>query len=287
MEELVTGIVMENWDEDHKNMVKVEYYLGEAGLMQTNWMPVMTPYAGPEYGLYLFPEVGAEVVVGFRFGDKDRPFVMGCIMGVVNTVPEENATENNTMRILKTKAGFQVSVDEENNIVSCKDPEGENAVTWSVEKDHGTLTLDIKEKLEILLGGEAFMTVEEEKVTFAGKVTIYAEEMVLETEKAMEIKSGKEMTIGSSEGLKAKSANAMELEAGQTLTQKGQNVEISPTQGLTVAGMKAEIAPTQELSLSALQLKMEGTTAALSGKASVKLEASGMMEVKGAMLKLN
>lgn len=287
MGELVTGIVKENWNEDFKNMVKVEYYLGESGLMETAWMPVMTPYGGPEYGLYLFPEVGAEVVVGFRFGDKDRPFVMGAILGIKNTVSEGNATENNTMRLFRTKGGFQVSVDEENNQAAFTDPEGENTMTWSVEKDHGTLNLDIKEKLNILFGGEAFMTVEKGKITFTGETVISGQELVIETEKTMKIKSGEGMTIDSSDALNVKSEKAMELEAGQKLTLKGQNVDISPSQNLKVEGMKAELAPTQEIGLSAMQLKMEGTAVTLSGKASVKLEASGMMEVKGAMLKLN
>lgn len=271
MEEIVTGLVKQNWDEDHKNMVRVEYYLGDAGFMETAWMPVMTPYGGPDYGMYLFPEVGAEVAVGFRYGDKDRPFVLGSIMGSVNTPPGGSANEDNSIRMLKTKGGFVVSVDETDNKISLSDPKAQNTVVWSVEEDHGHLTLDIKEKLDVLIGGEAFITIEKEKVTFAGKVTIHGEEIVMEAGKDLAVKCGQGMT----------------LQPDQKMVIKGQNVELSPDQGLKVSGMKAEIAPTQQMNLKTAQMKIEGTTVALSAQASGKLEASGIMEVKGAMLKLN
>lgn len=271
MEQLVTGLVKQNWDKDHKNMVQVEYYLGEAGLMETAWMPVMMPYAGPGYGMYLFPEVGAEVVVGFRFGDSGKPFVMGSIMNAVNTAPEENATEKNTVKLLKTKTGFAVSVDEEKKEAGFTDPSGENTLTWSTEDDHGCLVLDIKEKMVIKLGGEEFLTMEKEKATFNGKITVHGEELVLESEKNLSVNCGQTMT----------------LKPDKNLELKGQNVEASPDQGFKVGGMKAEINPSQQLSAKAQQTKIEGTTLALSAQASLKLEANGITEVKGAMVKLN
>lgn len=271
MEQLVTGLVKQNWDKDHRNMVQVEYYLGEAGLMETAWMPVMMPYAGPGFGMYLFPEVGAEVVVGFRFGDSGRPFVMGSIINNVNTPPEDNATEKNAVRMLRTKAGFTVWVDEDKKEAGFTDPLGENKLTWSAEDGHGCLVLDVKEKIIIKLGGEEFLTLEKEKAAFKGKITVHGEEMALESEKDLSVGCGQTMT----------------LKPDKKLELKGQNVEISPDQGFKVGGAKAEINPSRQLSAKAAQLKLEGSTVALSAQASLKIEASGITEVKGAMVKLN
>lgn len=271
MQDMVTGLVKQNWDEEHKNMVQVEYYLGESGYMETDWMPVMMPYAGPDYGMYLMPEIGAEVVVGFRFGDRSRPFVMGALLGNVNTVPEENATENNSVRMLKTKAGFTVSVDEEKGSVLFTDPAGQNTVSLSTEEDHGCLVIDIKEKVEIRLGGEAYLTLEKEKATFAGKITVHGEEIVLDAEKDLSIACAQTMT----------------LKPDRKLVMKGKDIEASPDQGFKLGGMQADIAPSQTMKVNAMQLKMEGTTVGLSAKASLKLEASGITEVKGGMVKVN
>lgn len=271
MQDMVTGLVKQNWDEEHRNMVQVEYYLGESGYMETDWMPVMMPYAGPGYGMYLMPEVGAEVVVGFRFGDRSRPFVMGALLGNTNTVPEENATEDNSVRMLKTKAGFTISVDEGNGSVMFTDPAGQNTVSLSTEEDHGCLVIDIKEKVEIRLGGEEYLTLEKEKATFAGKITIHGEEIALDAE----------------EGISASCGRTMTLKPEQKLVMKGKDIEVSPDQGFKLGGMKADLGPSREMKLNTMQLTMEGTTVGLSAKASLKLEASGITEVKGGMIKLN
>ena len=70
MQDMVTGLVKQNLNKEHKNMVLVEYRLAEGGTMEMDWMPVMMPYGGPGYGMYLMPETGTEVVIGFRFGDR-------------------------------------------------------------------------------------------------------------------------------------------------------------------------------------------------------------------------
>ena len=66
--------------------------------METDWMPVMMPYGGTGHGMYLMPEIGTEVVIGFRFGDRGKPFVMGALLENMDSVPETDRTENNPVR---------------------------------------------------------------------------------------------------------------------------------------------------------------------------------------------
>ena len=73
-------------------MVLVEYRLAEGGTMEMDWMPVMMPYGGPGYGMYLMPETGTEVVIGFRFGDRSKPFVMGALLENMDSVPKAEGT---------------------------------------------------------------------------------------------------------------------------------------------------------------------------------------------------
>ena len=44
MQDMVTGLVKQNLNKEHKNMVLVEYRLAEGGTMEMDWMPVMMPY---------------------------------------------------------------------------------------------------------------------------------------------------------------------------------------------------------------------------------------------------
>ena len=48
MQDMVTGLVKQNLNEGHKNMILVEYRLAEGGKMETDWMPVMMPYGGTD-----------------------------------------------------------------------------------------------------------------------------------------------------------------------------------------------------------------------------------------------
>ena len=68
---LVSGIVLENYDEKYPGMVKVEYSAGETGKNKSGWIPVASFYAGKEHGAYFLPEIGSEVLVAFILGNWD------------------------------------------------------------------------------------------------------------------------------------------------------------------------------------------------------------------------
>ncbi|HET6298238.1 MAG TPA: phage baseplate assembly protein V, partial [Kribbella sp.] len=77
---VVCGIVSNNNDPLGKGRVKLilpwlspEY--------ETNWASVVQPGAGQHSGAMFLPEPGDEVMVGFEFGDLQRPYVLG---GIVN-----------------------------------------------------------------------------------------------------------------------------------------------------------------------------------------------------------
>ena len=270
MQDTVTGLVKQNLNKEHKNMVLVEYRLAEGGTMEMDWMPVMMPYGGPGYGMYLMPETGTEVVIGFRFGDRSKPFVMGALLENMDSVPEAGGTGNIPARMLKTRTGFTVSVDEEQDGFLFTDPAGQNQVAVSSGKDHGSLVIDIREKVEIRLGGEAYLTLEKENATFAGNITVSGEEIHLKAEKDLSVCS-----------------RNMTLDSGRMLTLKGQDINASPVQGFKLDGMKADITPSQNINVKTMHLKAEGTAAQLSALTSLQLKSDGIVEVKGSMVKLN
>lgn len=272
---MVIGKVTDNWNEEKPGMVQVTYGLGKEGESLTDWIPVMVSYAGPAYGKYLLPEVGASVVVEFEQDNKNRPVVLGCIRGSGDTLPEGAANEENSKKLWKSKQGYMFLVDEGEQLISCSDPNGENTLVWS-SKDK-TLTVNVKEKIILSLDGEPFITLEKKKITIAGDVTVEART------------------------IHGKTQENMILEPGGDLNLKGKNLMLEPSQNTAVKGSKTEISSAQEISLKTQQLKLEGTGAKISGKqlkiegtmvevsaqASGKFEASGIMEVKGTMLKLN
>ncbi|MBR5089300.1 MAG: phage baseplate assembly protein V [Ruminiclostridium sp.] len=169
---VVTGTVKENYDKDNPGKVKVELFLGESGLNVTGWIPVMTPYAGNKYGGYALPEIGDEVVVAFRMGDRNCPIVIGSIWSGKNPQPAETVTEKNmTKRFvtkgndeimiddtenkqkieIKTANGKTIMLDEEKDSMTVHDKDSNNSVT--IDSKNGEISIKAEKKITIDAGG--------------------------------------------------------------------------------------------------------------------------------------
>jgi Rhs element Vgr protein len=91
------------------------------------WARLSTLYATEEAGIFFYPEVGDEVIVGFLNQDPQNPIVMGSMHNKVNVPPEE-PTEDNFIKTIATKEQLKISFDEENMAIIIETPE-ENKIT--------------------------------------------------------------------------------------------------------------------------------------------------------------
>lgn len=252
---ILLGEVTENWDSEHPGMVKVELLLGAEEKNKLDWIPVASAYAGKEYGAYLLPEIGAQVLVAFYMGQPQSPYVIGCLWNQANTLPKGAANENNSVKTFRTKAG---------NCIEISDEEGKEKITVKTKAEHmvslddesGTIAIrDKDEKNAITLDAkEGILTVKAEK-------------------KAIFSIGGKEMlTLNGERGDVSVSADNVKAEAGQKLKLKGQNASVEGSSvGIKGQNVKAE-------AQASLELK---------GTASLKAESSGIFQAKGSMMKLN
>ena len=208
---VVTGLVKENYDEKHKGMIKVEYMLGETGKNVTGWVPVASPYACKESGLYLLPEVGAEVLITFHMGDRNKPIVIGSLWNTVNTMPEEAPDEKNLTKLFKTKGGVTVTIKE--------------------EKD--------KETVEIKTPKEISFKIDDEKET----VTIFDKDS--KNGVSIEMKDGKLTLMCDKEMAFQIGGNEMIKMDGHKITMKGDDIDGEATKGVTLKGQNIKVDGTQ------------------------------------------
>lgn len=273
MEGIVIGTVTANWEKDHPGMIQVQYLLGPAEM--TEWIPVMTPFGGDSYGSYHLPEVGNTVIIAFEAGNANRPVVLGSLWSGANPLPAETASQNNSKLLWQSKSGYSLTVEEEEKQISWSDPDGTNTLVWSTEEK--TLTLDVAETVILKFGGNEFMKLQKGSVTVTGPLAVTAESTEIKTEKTCAIKADTDMSVD---------AKNIVLTPQQKFSAAGKQAEIKPSQGILLKAAKLEGECTQ-LSLKGQQTSVEGTTLELKAKASGKLTASGILEVKGSMLKLN
>lgn len=285
---MVTGIVKNNWSEDFPGKLMVEYTLGEAGKMETGWLPFMTGYAGPGYGGYQMPEIGTEVVIGFHSGDSRRPIVLGCLWNQTNTPPEQTSNEKNSKKLWRSREGYQVLLNEDEDALelSFSDPAGEHTMTLSSKED-GLLTWNLKTKTVLQFAGEDFLTIEKGMITIAGPVTVKAESIGFETEKDMTAKVEGAAKLTVSGAVTAASEDAVTIQAGKNLELKGKGVLLNPDDKTEIKGRNVEVKPGQGYALKTSQVKLEGMSLEIKASASGKVESGGILQVKGQMLKLN
>ena len=84
---ITIGVVVDIKDPDKKNRVKVRLLSRTDSVQETDFIRVMTPAAGKEFGFFDMPEVGDEVLVGFVDGDFTAPYVLGCLWNTKNPAP--------------------------------------------------------------------------------------------------------------------------------------------------------------------------------------------------------
>lgn len=108
---VAVGIVTNNQDPDGLGRVKLKFPWRGSG-DESHWARVATLMAGPEMGSFFLPEVGDEVLVAFEHGEVEHPFVVGCLWNGRQKPPDSNADGKNNIRIIKSRSGHEIILDD-------------------------------------------------------------------------------------------------------------------------------------------------------------------------------
>lgn len=109
--------VTKNDDKFGHGRVKVQMNW-QTGNMSTDWIRVMTPDGGSSdevrtnRGFVFIPEVGDHVLVGFRHGDPNRPYVMGSLF---NGTTGAGGGKENISKTIVTRSGHTLAFNDMEN----------------------------------------------------------------------------------------------------------------------------------------------------------------------------
>ena len=127
--ETQTARVTSNADPEGKGRVQVRMNW-QTGNMHTDWIRVMTPDGGgcrdgveTNRGFVFIPEVGDHVLVGFRHGDPNRPYVMGSLF---NGRTGAGGGEDNKCKSITTRSGCALTLNDAEGSVTLNDKGGAN-----------------------------------------------------------------------------------------------------------------------------------------------------------------
>jgi phage protein D/phage baseplate assembly protein gpV len=248
---VVTALVTNVTDPDDLGRVKVKYsWLGTTpdGIeIESDWVRIAAPMAGPQRGMLFLPEINDEVLVAFEHGDVHRPYIVGALWNNTDKPPKKNseATASGVVnqRVLKTRSGHLIILD---------DKQGEEQVSITSKSGH-TVILDDKsgsEKITIKdMTGDNSMEINSTNnsmtinvngdfnVTAKGKVNIKStQNMTLESSAMNEIKAGGNLNVNATGNLTAKATGNLSLQGTGMTDLKGNMVTVDGGPMATIKG---------------------------------------------------
>ena len=205
--------VLSNADPEGKGRVRVRMNWQTEG-MQTGWVRVMTPDGGSSSdvksnrGFVFIPEVGDQVLLGFRHGDPARPYVMGSLF---NGTTGGGGLEGNHMKSLTTRSGHTIKLNDSLSSlgITIKDIKGNSIHIDSVGDD---IIINAKRNITIN-AGETF-------TVNCKNANILAEESInMNAEQDITSVSGESTSIQAGESLTEIAADSYVLSANDANVQ--------------------------------------------------------------------
>ena len=117
--------------------------------MRTSWVRVMTPDGGgskdvkSNRGFVFIPEVGDQVLLGFRHGDPARPYVMGSLF---NRVTGSGGFAANHKKSLTTRSGSTVTFDDTAHTILLQTTRANKIF---IDELNGTITISSAEEVNV------------------------------------------------------------------------------------------------------------------------------------------
>ena len=141
------GIVQDNEDPTGRGRLEVlvPAVMGEEPV----WAMPCVPYAGDNMGSYMIPENGTGVWVEFEAGDPSYPIWVGCFWADDQAPRNERGSQATPpLKIIRTRQGLMVTLDDDQQVITMTDKDGNNFVTIQVQqgkvKVQGTLKVVVE-----------------------------------------------------------------------------------------------------------------------------------------------
>ncbi len=224
---IAVGVVTDIDDPEKRSRLKVKILMRDSSEFETDYIRVMTPMTGKEWGMFTFPEVGDEVILAFAGGDMTRPYVLGSLCNQDYKAPIEIQDGKNITRQIKTKCGHELTFHDE---------DGKEHIEVKTPKSLTILVDDEAEKIELrdknqknlmkIDSKNGIVTINAEKkiVIKTGNATIEMDgssnQITMESNQSIQLKS-QQISINAKGSLELKASSNMNIKTDGVLSMKG------------------------------------------------------------------
>jgi phage protein D len=227
---VVAALVTNIDDPEDLGRVKVQYpWMGDN--IESHWVRLASPMAGPQRGFYCLPELDDEVLVAFEHGDVHRPYIVGALWNNKDKPPkpkgEAIASGMVIRRVLKTRAGHLIVLSDEKDKeqISITSKSGHTVILDDTSK-HEQITIKDKGGNSMVIdSAKNSMTIE-----VGGDFSVTAKgEISLTSTKDLSLKAGMagKFEATTELGLKGKGSAKLENGTGAKVALQGPVVNIN------------------------------------------------------------
>ena len=307
-----------------KVRVKVQFHwdkIGKKDDKSSCWIRVSQGWAGKKWGAFFLPRIGMEVVVEFLDGDPDRPLVTGAVYNGKQSLPY-SLPAMDTVSTIKTNTseggkGF--------NEIRMEDKKGKEEIFIQAEKDmksriknDRTIIVDKGDEKHTITKGKRTLVVEkgneDHSVGGTRKLEIKKSEQHINKDKfthtvdgnytltvkgnlkidvkgTISVTSGKSATYKSKTGTTIQAGTGLTTKAGTSHTSKaGTGMKLDAKTSLSGKGgisTKIEGGTKTDIKSGAMLNIKAGATLKTEGGAMHQAKSGGIMQVQGALVKIN
>ena len=214
---ITVGMVSNVEDPDGLGRIKVKLP-GWGDHYETDWAPVVVPIAGDKCGFFFLPGVGEEVVVAFRGGDINSPYVLGSTWANDKKPLGTSQDAKDNLSAFKSRKGHLLTFDDKKECIEICAASGHKI---AINKDK----IQIEDK-----NGNNFLHIDTSKgaieVSSKGDLSIKATNITIEATQSLKISSSGQAEIKSTK-LTVESSSNLSLKANALLEVQGSIVKIN------------------------------------------------------------
>ncbi len=189
------------------------------------WARLSIPNASNGYGIYFFPDVGDEVVLGFLDDDPRFGIILGSLYGKKQKPPFTPEKKNKDKAII-TKNKLKINFDDDKKVIVIETPGGQKV---TLDDDGKKLQLEDQNKNKVVLdsGGIELNSGKDIKLSAKGKISLSATGNAEISSKGDVSMKGNNVNAKANIALSAQGSASAELKASGNVTVKGAMVMIN------------------------------------------------------------
>lgn len=249
--------VSSNADPEGIGRVQVQFDWQKPKYQNTNWIRVQSPDAGSgiskNRGMVFVPEEGDRVMVGFEYGDPNRPFVMGSMFDGTNG---EGGGSDNTIHSIITKSGHKIIFNDE---------KGDD---WSINiSDEGGNLIRLNSA-----GQSIFLKAK-------GSIALEASNITLDASESISMQGQERVDIFGKNGISVCTNDSIDVTAKESITLTDKNLSIDTTEDETHKSDNLTLSSKSEIDINSEKIGIDSTKDNLELKSGGDIDAQSKGKV--------